>query len=170
MLEYMMFLAFLLSSLSLAAEPCRPSLGSVLAQLTPRIETEQIDPATTALTMYESGHRAAVLVYRIMPDRTLSIDVAQTDPGFRNMGYNSTLFQRMLSQVRGVTEIESTLMEDNLQIYQNVRRNHPDWSPARAVMETPAYRVRARYGFSRIIEASEKRFGVILRVGRETAP
>lgn len=152
------------------AADCRPSLGSVMAYLTPRIEAESLGNGEYILTTYERQERVAVLSYRIMPDGTLSLDFAATIEGHERQGHNHRLWREIMARHPEVREVESTLMSDNLDAYHQAEREAQaagtSLACAALVVATPAYRVRRASGFTRVLYCSPGRGGIVLRMGR----
>lgn len=167
----MSFLLFLFTWNLTWADCDRPALTSVLRRLDGnlRSETWHDSNRNEMISIHVAGERVATLVYRVMRDNSISIDTAETTSAFRGQGGFTRLFEEMLRREPQITEIESTLMKDNFKI---AKENDPGPSIlehercVRMAMATPAYRTRARYGFTRITECSLMPFGIILRVAR----
>lgn len=166
-----------------AAEPCRrPSLLSVLRALEERpILVETIPdfdqgPDTTVLYIDSpSGDRMATFVYSVRQSehggKLLIIDSITVAEEYRNRGHSRRLFNEALRREQNVTEIESSLMKDNLAAATGEtpidrRRRYSTEECIQMVLLTPAYKIRSAAGFTRITECSVVFASIVLRVMR----
>lgn len=108
------------------------------------------------------------ILYRTDPIRPgwLSLDSIQVDGAYRGIGVSKLLFSVMLKHVPDVTRIESALMGDNLKaaVLGEDTRNVDEELCKRMVMKTPAYKVRASNGFTRITQCEYYIWGILLTV------
>ncbi len=79
----------------------------------------------------------------------LVIDHIETNLNFRKLGLTETMLAEILNLHPAVKIIDGTLMEENAQIIDHKRREGK--SLEQAILESPAGRLRMRFGFSKIL-------------------
>ncbi len=79
---------------------------------------------------------------------TLVIDLVRTEPEARKAHISVALFARLLAEHPKITKIKSILVDNNLQIISNNLTNGLNLEDS--VKNTPAYKLRLRFGFSKI--------------------
>ncbi|MFL5812712.1 MAG: GNAT family N-acetyltransferase [Bdellovibrionia bacterium] len=106
---------------------------------------------STIAVIYESGTKLGSLDYYIDRD-VLIINRMTVDSNHRRIGLGSTLFEEVIRLNPQIKQIRTVLAEDNDSVlYAAINRGK---NVEAAILETPAYKIRARLGFTRIVPGS----------------
>jgi GNAT superfamily N-acetyltransferase len=106
---------------------------------------------TSIAVIYESGSKLGSLEYHLERD-VLKIDRMMTATNYQRIGIGATLFEAVIKMNPQIRQIQTELAEDNDRLFHEALTQHRDTEAA--IRKTPAYKIRARLGFTRIVPGS----------------
>jgi len=109
-------------------------------------------------------------------EQNLNIDALDVKSNYRRQGLAKQLFQKILEKHPDVVSVSSVLTNLNVAAYKahkaELVRGRHDFEftyedDIETVKKTPAYRIRASFGFTKILKYSRTKTSITLVVGRE---
>jgi ribosomal protein S18 acetylase RimI-like enzyme len=120
--------------------------GRILSQLQPQRKSSKA-------AIYESGNRLGSLEFHTEGD-VLQIGVLSVIPDYQRLGIASTLFESVVHLNPQIKRIRAVMADDNRDVLLEAIERLK--SPEAAILETPAYKIREKLGFSRVVPGSVK--------------
>lgn len=103
---------------------------------------------TTVKVLSEHGQEVGIIAYHIK-GKTLAVDAIRSN--VRREGISAVALGKVLKDNPNITVIETKLAMDNKDVARKFLQEGMNCQ--QALMQTPAYKIRARYGYTKVIRA-----------------
>jgi hypothetical protein len=127
-------------------------VDAALAKALPGVKIKSgLGPHGNMRLEIEVGGKKGYLSYALGSDRLL-IDKIELDPSMRGKKISNLLYERVMLEHPEIKALDGTLDQVNLDAYYKALHGPPARTHLEALKETPAYKARAKAGFTRIDE------------------
>ena len=125
--------------------------GRVFADYKERLPGVRVSSSGDRFSAFnQAGETIGYIEYHLGESRRLlEISHSWTSPAMRGKGVNTMLFARVLSQHPTIERIATSLAEENIAIFKSAIKLGA--KPLEALEATPAYKVRKKLGFGRVV-------------------